>query len=65
MNVNHAIRTICLLADYRFIRKYRHWNGATNRKETCYVFSDQGKVVTFDCLRELRLQAAKLEALWA
>ncbi len=65
MNVNHAIRTICLLADYRFIRKYKHWNGATNRNETCYVFSDQGKVVTFDCLREHRLQATKREALWA
>ena len=33
--------------------------------ETCYVFSDRGKVITFDCLRELRLHAAKLEALWA
>ena len=64
MNVEHAIRTISLFADYRFIRRYKYWNGDTNRSETCYVFSDQGKVVTYDCLRELRIQAKKLEALW-
>ena len=65
MKVSEAISTIETLGGYKFSRRYRYWNGDTNRSETCYVFSDQGKVVTYDCLRELRIQAKKLEALWA
>ena len=69
MKVDRAISTIELLGGYKLIRRYRYWNGDTNRSEVTYVFaSTNGQWehdAVFTCIRELRLHAAKLEALWA
>lgn len=65
--VKSAIRSIELLADRKFVRRYRHFNLDTNRTETAYVFrpKNAANCVTFDCISELRAEAQKLEALWS
>lgn len=69
MKVEQAISTIELLGGYKLIRRYRYWNGDTNRSEVTYVFASANGQwehdAVFTCIRELRLHAAKLEALWA
>lgn len=69
MKVEHAIRTIELLGGYKLVRRYRYWNGDTNRSEVNYVFTSANGQwehdAVFTCIRELRLHAAKLEALQA
>ena len=65
MKVSEAISTIETLGGYKFSRRYRYWNGDTNRNETCYVFTSANGQwphdTTFDCLRQLRFYARQFQ----
>lgn len=64
ITATQAIKTIETLGGYKLIKRYRHWNGDSNRHETCYVFKsvdgarhDWAHETTIDCLGQLRFYA--------
>ena len=63
MTVLEAISAIETLGGYTFVRRVRHFNLDTNRRETAYCFAHpQGNgLTTFDCLGQLRFYAKQFQ----